>query len=79
MNDPEGLGAKDYFGPDIHVPDGDAEGGPVMLIDRSVSCRYLAAQCMVRRRKYVYPLVSILIQLPIGEVGTMGGRTRNAW
>lgn len=50
MNDPEGPGAKDYSGPDIHVPDGDADGG-LMLIDRSVSCRYLAAQCMVRRRK----------------------------
>lgn len=46
-----GGGTKDEFSPDVPAFDGESEGGPVMLIDRSVSCRYLAAQCMVRRSK----------------------------
>ncbi|KAG9017193.1 anaphase promoting complex subunit cdc16 [Tulasnella sp. 427] len=37
---------------DIPVLDGEMDGGPVMLIDRSVSCRYLAAQCMVRSGRW---------------------------
>ncbi|KIO34707.1 hypothetical protein M407DRAFT_63985 [Tulasnella calospora MUT 4182] len=36
----------------VYVSDGESEGGPVMLIDRSVSCRYLAAQCMVRSGRW---------------------------